>query len=314
MAIRSPSLVELHAFLAVARTGSFRKAAEQLHVTQAAVSRAVMRLEEQLGQDLFQRSGAGVQLTPVGEALRQRVAKPVAALEDAALALRRPAERLRLRLSAVPSLGNLWLLPRLDAFRTAHPDIALEFRQYHHDEDYQREDVDLWIALKQQAGQRWPRQVAADYLVGREIVAVCSPQRAEGVKNARQLLALPLLYHSNYPGNWALWADAVGAALPARWKGTGFDLVVNLVDAARSGMGVAVVQQCMVEADLAAGRLVAPVPGVALTARGYYLCRRRSLGPHPAAEAFGAWVREQARATQASLSGRASPAARRARG
>lgn len=82
MPIRSPSLVELHAFLAVARTGSFRKAAEELFVTQAAVSRAVARLEEELGVDVLARSGAGVQLTPAGEDLRRRVAKPVAALEE----------------------------------------------------------------------------------------------------------------------------------------------------------------------------------------------------------------------------------------
>src|SRR5690606_33349792 len=114
-----------------------------------------------LGQDVFERSGAGVRLTPLGEDLRRRVAKPVAALEDAALALRRPAERLRLRLSVVPSLGNLWLLPRLESFRKAHAEVELELRQYHHDEDYQRDDIDLWIALKQ-LGQRWPRQVATE--------------------------------------------------------------------------------------------------------------------------------------------------------
>lgn len=312
MPIRSPSLVELHAFLAVARTGSFRQAAEHLCVTQAAVSRAVLRLEAHLGQDVFTRSGAGVQLTPAGVELRRRVERPVAALEDAAQALLRPAERLRLRLSVVPSIGNLWLLPRLPAFRAQRPDVELELRQYRHDEDYLRDDVDAWIALKHGPAKRWPRQLAARYLVGQEIVAVCAPARAQGIATARQLLSQQLLYHSNYPDNWSLWAQAVGATLPARWKGTGFDLVMNLIDAARSGMGVAVVQQCMVEADLAAGRLVMPVPGVALTGRGYYLCTRRSLGPHPAAEAFSAWVLAQARATQ--LSAPASRAAHPARG
>lgn len=298
MAIRSPSLVELHAFLAVARTGSFRRAAEELFVTQAAVSRAVLRLEAQLGQDVFQRSGAGVRLTPAGEELRRRVEKPVAALEEAALHLRRRAERLRLRLSVVPSLGNLWLLPRLPAFREAHPEVAIELRQYHHDEDFLRDDVDLWIALKGRGHRRWPRQVAADYLVGREIVAVCTPQRARAIRGPDDLLAQPLLYHSNYPENWALWAEAVGAALPAGWKGTGFDLVVNLIEAARAGMGVAVVQACMVAADLADGRLAIPVPGVAETGRGYYLCRRRALAAHPAADAFCDWVRGEAQRTR----------------
>lgn len=295
MPIRSPSLVELHAFLAVARSGSFRQAAAALNVTQAAVSRAVLRLEEQLGGDVLERSGAGVRLTPLGEQLRRRTEQPVAALEAAALALSRRSERLRLRLSVVPSLGNLWLLPRLEQFRSLHPEVELELRQYHHAEDYLRDDVDLWLALKHHAGLRWPRQVAAEYLVGREIVAVCAPQRASGVAGAQQLLAQPLLYHTNYPDNWQLWARAQGIAMPQRPRGTGFDLVMNLIEAARAGMGVAVVQRCMVEADLAAGRLVMPVAGSASTGRGYYLVRRRALGPHPAVELFAQWVKGAAR-------------------
>lgn len=294
MPIRSPSLVELHAFLAVARTGSFRKAADQLCVTQAAVSRAVLRLEEELGVDVLVRSGAGVRLTPAGAELRRRVEKPVAALEDAALQLRRRSDRMRLRLAVVTSLGNLWLMPRLEDFRVRHPDVELEFRQYQRDEDFLREDVDLWIALKQKPRQQWPRQISAQYLVGREIVAVCAPKLARTIRSADALLAQPLLYHSIYPDNWAIWAKAVGATLPARWRGTGFDLVINVIEAARAGMGVAVVQKCMVEVDLASGRLVMPVPGAASTGRGYYLCRRRALGAHPAAEAFSEWVKAQA--------------------
>ena len=309
MPIRSPSLVELHAFQAVARSGSFRKAADLLCVTQAAVSRAVARLEQELGVDVLVRSGAGVRLTPPGAQLLRRIEKPLAALEDAALQLRRRPDRLRLRLSVVTSLGNLWLMPRLEDFRARHPEVELEFRPYQRDEDFLRADVDLWIALRQKPRQQWPRQVAAQYLVGREIVAVCAPKLARGLRSAAALLGQPLLYHSNYPDNWALWADAVGATLPAGWRGTGFDLVMNLIEAARSGMGVAVVQKCMVESELAAGRLAMPVAGAASTGRGYYLCHRRALGPHPAAEAFSQWVLQQA-----AVSEPAAPAAHRARG
>lgn len=297
MPIRSPSLVELHAFLAVADTGSFRKAAERMFVTQAAVSRAVMRLEEQLGVDVFARSGAGVRLTPAGDELRRLVAQPVAALEQAATRLQRSPDRLRLRLSVVTSLGNLWLMPRLEDFRARHPEIELEFRPYQREDDFLREDVDLWIALKRQARQGWPRQVATEYLVGREIVVVGAPRFAH-LRTARELMAQPLLYHSSYPENWTLWARALGAELPPDWRGTGFDLVVNLIEAARGGMGVAVVQKCMVEADLAAGRLVMPVPGAASTGRGYYLCRRRAMGAHPAAERFAQWLLAQATASE----------------
>jgi len=309
MAIRSPSLVELHAFLGVARSGSFRKAAEALHVTQAAVSRAVLRLEEELGVEVLERSGAGVTLTAAGAELRRRIEKPLAALEQAALHVRRDAERMRLRLSVVTSLGNLWLMPRLEDFRSRHPGIEIEFRPYQREEDFLREDVDLWIVLKRKPRQQWPRQIAAEYLVGRDIVAVCTPQRARAIRGREQLVRQPLLYHSQFPENWTLWAEAAGVALPAHRRGTGFDLVINLMEAARAGMGVAVVQKCMVDADLEAGRLVVPVPGSASTGRGYYLCRRRALGAHPAAQAFSDWVR-----AQAAVSEPASPAGRRARG
>jgi LysR family glycine cleavage system transcriptional activator len=295
MPIRSPSLVELHAFLAVARTGSFRKAADELCVTQAAVSRAVLRLEAELGQDVLHRTAGGVTLTPAGQAMRKLVEKPVAALEAAAVRLHRKPERLRLRLSVITSLGTLWLMPRLEDFRERHPEVDIEFRQYHHNEDFTRDDVDLWIENRLTATSQWPRQISARYLTGKEIVAVCAPRLAKRVHTAAQLLAQPQLYHSNYPGNWALWAAAAGEPVPAKPKGTGFDLVLNLIEAARAGMGVAVVQLCMVEDDLASGRLVMPVDVSASTGRGYYLCRRRAQGAHAAADLFADWLVEQAR-------------------
>ena len=296
MRIRSPSLVELHAFLGVARHASFRRAAEELCVTQAAVSRAVARLEAHLGQQLLDRASGGVRLTPAGTELRRQVAKPVEALEVAASHFLTRPEPQRLRLSVVPSLGNLWLLPRLEDFRRRQPEVQIEFRQYHHDEDFRRDDVDLWLSLKPGASHRWPRRVQAQYLVGREIVAVCAPALAQRIRGADTLLAQPLLYHSNYRDNWALWAEAVGAGLPPQWRGTGFDLVMNLIEAARAGMGVAVVQRCMVQAELDAGRLVAPVAGGACTGRGYYLCRLRARAGSAASQAFALWVHEQAAA------------------
>jgi LysR family transcriptional regulator, glycine cleavage system transcriptional activator len=289
MRIRSPSLVELHAFLGVVRHGNFHRAADELCVTQAAVSRAVARLEKHLGVQLLDRAVGGVRLTPAGAELRRQVEGPVAALEAAAGQVRALPEALRLRLSVVPSLGNLWLMPRLEDFRQRHPEIDIEFRQYHHDEDFTRSDVDLWVALKARAGKHWPRQVAARYLIGREIVAVCAPALAQGIDSVDALLSLPLLYHSNYRDNWVLWAESVNGRLPPQWRGTGFDLVMNLIEAARSGMGVAVVQS-----ELATGRLVAPVPGSANTGRGYYLCRPRATAGSRAVEAFAHWVSEQA--------------------
>ena len=294
MRIQSPSLVELHSFLAVARTGSFRRAAQELCVTQAAVSRAVARLEADMGQEGFTRTPGGVALTALGAELQRMTARHVRGLEAAGLRLRRPSERLRLRLSVVTSLGNLWLMPRLEDFRRQHPGVAIEFRQYRHDEDFTRDDVDLWIDVKRSLRQQWPRQIAARYLVGREILEVCTPAVASGIANAQDILRQPLLYHSAHPGNWEIWAGQAGLDLAGHPLDCGFDLVINMVDAARAGMGVAVVQECMVRDDLRAGRLVAPLGVRASTGRGYYVCRRRAQAAHPASELFSQWLQEQA--------------------
>ena len=280
MRIKSPSLVELHAFLAVARRGSFRSAAQSLCVTQGAVSRAVLRLEATLGQVVFQRTPEGVELTPAGRELLPMVEKPVAELEAAAQRWAGVPDRLRLRVSATPSLSALWLTPRLADFRRRHPGIEVEMWRDHPQEDFSRKDIDLWIVPRADPLRRWPRQVSAQYLVGKEIVAVCDRKLARGVSTPRQLLALPLLHHGDQSGNWARWAQAVGAEAPSG-----------------AGQGAAIVQKRMVESDLRSGRLVAPVPGEASTGRGYHLCRRRAQGGgHAAAQLFAEWVVEQARA------------------
>lgn len=294
MRIQSPSLVELHAFLSVARTGSFRRAAQELCVTQAAVSRAVMRLEADMGQEVFLRSGSGVVLTGLGEELRRMTAEPVLALEAAVMHLRKQQHRLRLRLAVVTSLGNLWLMRRLEGFRQNHPEVEIEFRQYRHDEDFTREDVDLWIDVKRGVRQRWPRHIAARYLIGREVVAVCAPRFATQIRSATDLLHLPMLYHTSFPENWHVWAEQAHLDLTGRRLDSGFDLVINLVDAARAGMGVAIVQECMVREDLQTGRLVAPIGVRASTGRGYYLCGRKSQVAHPASDLFRKWLLDEA--------------------
>jgi len=296
MRIQSPSLVELHAFLAVARTGSFRRAALELCVTQAAVSRAVARLEADMGQEVFVRGLGGVVLTALGQDLQRMTARHVRGLEAAGMRLRKQHERLRLQLSVVTSLGNLWLMPRLEGFRRSHPEIGIEFRQYRHDEDFTREDVDLWIDVKRSPRQQWPRQITARYLIGRDILVVCAPHLARGIRSAGDLLRHPLLYHSSFPDNWNVWAGQAGVDMAGRRLGSGFDLVINMVDAARAGMGVAIVQECMVRDDLQTGQLVAPLDIRASTGRGYYLCGRRAQVAHPASELFSAWLLEEARA------------------
>ena len=292
MKFRAASLVELHAFLGVCRAGTVRQAAEQLCVTQAAVSRAVLRLERRLGCTLFERSAQGVTPTAPARALRERIEPSVLQLEQAFVDFSQAAvQRHTLRLSVVPTLGTRWLMPRLGSFQARHADVAVELRQFRRDDDFQRDDVDVWVALKQ-SSRRWPRGISARYLLGREITAVCTPVVAARLRSPAGLLKEPLLHHTYYPDNWRLWLDAAKVPTGSLRLGTGFDLSHHLIAAAAAGMGVAVVQACLIERELASGELVIPFDVSVSTGRGYYLCTRLAADGQPAVELFARWLLE----------------------
>lgn len=273
-----------------------RSAAEQLCVTQAAVSRAVARLEKHLGYPLFERRAQGVLPTARALELRQRIEASVDALEQAFIELRKLPDRGRrpLRLSAVATLGTRWLMPRLSQFQARHPDIDIELRQSRREETSWLEDVDVWIEIRR-PGRPWPRNISARYLLGREITPVCTPAIARRLKTPASLLRESLLHHTNFPGNWALWLDTAGVASEKLKLGGGFDLASNMIVAAASGMGVAVIQPCLVERELATGELVRPFALTASTGRGYYVCARKSVDHDGPAALFMAWIKTMAK-------------------
>lgn len=295
MKIRAASLVELHAFLGVCKAGTMRQAAEQLCVTQTAVSRAVLRLERRLGTALFERSAQGVVPNARAQALRERIEPSLVELERAFADFGHTRTRPRcLRVSVVPTLGTRWLMPRLPQFLAAHPGIDVELRQFRHNEDFQRDDVDVWIDLKR-PGRRWPRGITARYLIGREITPICTPAIAARLAAPRSLLKEALLHHTNYPDNWQLWLAAAHVDATGLGLGSGFDLGHNLIVAAAAGLGVAALQPCLVERELATGELVLPFELRVSTGRGYHVCTRKASAGDEAVEAFMRWITATAR-------------------
>ncbi len=300
MKFNSPSLPELHAFLSVCHLGSFSRAAEALFVTQAAVSRAVQRLEARLNCILLHRTLQGVAPTERGLAFQALVEAHVAGLENASALFNSgnkpsPKHQNKLRLSVVPTLGTRWLMPRLPQFQAAHPEVSIELRQFHHDENFSRNDVDVWIDVKR--AKPFPRAFKTVYLLGVEITPVCTPAIAMRLKKVEDLLNESLLHHTNFPNNWALWLH--GAGLPKALTkaklnlGAGFDLGNNLIVAASAGMGVTVIQPCLIERELASGELVMPFKPVVSTGRGYYACYRRTQANNPALEVFMVWLKQK---------------------
>lgn len=299
MKFQSPSLPELHAFLAVFQLGTFRSAANVLCVTQAAVSRAVQRLEQRLGCSLFDRTAMGVTPTTRGREFQSLVQSPVTALENAIMRFGSQAASRKLRLSVIPTLGTRWLMPRLANFQATHPDITVElrqYRQYHYTEDFNREDVDVWIDVKR-TSRSWPRGLRTHYLLGKEITPMCTPAIAKRLHKPADLLRESLLHHTNFPNNWPLWFAKAEVPQTQSQLGQGFDLGNNLIVAACAGMGVPVIHPCLVEDELASGRLVQPFPTMVSTGRGYYVCYKSTLAQNPSVLAFVQWLLTQAQAT-----------------
>ena len=294
MRIHSPSLPELHAFATAARLGSFSQAADELSVTQGAISRAIARLEEHLGIALFAREGRRSVLTRAGADYLQAVAPSIATIESATLAVRTRRSPRQLRLSVAPTLFSHWLIPRLPDFHARHPGIALSFAPYRRDDPLSAPEIDAWIRVGR---SDWPDGIAADYLVGRELVPICRPADLQGpqaIHTPADLLARPLLFHTNYPDNWERWFAATGCPHGPLVPAADFDQVSLLVQAVMAGLGVAVVQRALVEPELAAGRIAVAVPHTVTLDRGYHLCVPTHRAANPAVGSLRAWLLAQA--------------------
>ena len=129
-------------------------------------------------------------------------------------------------------------------FQSAHPDVTVELRQFHDDENFARDDVDLWIDVKR--ARSWPRGIKHEYLLGRHISPICAPAIASRLTCAADLLNETLLHHTNFPDNWVVWMREAGITDPQPALGPGFDFGNHLIVAATTGMGVAVIHPFMV--------------------------------------------------------------------
>lgn len=294
MRIRSPSLPELHAFVGVVESGSFSQAAVRLSVTQGAVSRSVLRLEARLGIDLLERHPSGVRATAAGQGYYDRIHRALNDLEAAVPAEPAKQSKEQLRVCAISSWNMRWLVPRLPSLAVDEPRLSLVFKSYLTDDDFRRADVDCWIQTRASASSRWPRHIQATYLIGREAVPICHPAIADRIKAPGDFLRFPLLHHANYPNNWALWFKAQGVNTGPLKLGPGFDLGAGLVEAVGAQMGVAIIQRCLIERELAERRVAIPIDKPVSTGRGYYFCVLRSRADSPPIANFKAWLLKQA--------------------
>jgi LysR family glycine cleavage system transcriptional activator len=269
---------------------SFTRAADELNVTQTAVSHQIRRLEEQLGLTLFVRGGRALHLT---HEAREYLPAVRAAFADLRLAtdrlLRADRDRV-LTVSCLPSLAAKWLVPRLATFQDAHRDLEVRIATGTRLVDFRREQIDL--AIRYGKG-RWPG-LTAHWLMAEDVFPVCSPVLLAGEKPLRRPedLAFHTLLHVNlYPEEWLLWLT--GAGLPASLAsgaGLTFDLGLMALQAAIDGLGVALGRTPFVVADIAAGRLVAPFDIALPSEAGFYVVTPVQAAEAPKIIRFREWL------------------------
>ncbi|WP_301152696.1 LysR family transcriptional regulator [Metapseudomonas otitidis] len=287
---RLPSLMALRCFEAAARLENFTRAAEALHLTHGAVSRAVRLLEDDLGVALFERRNRRVFLTEDGRTLARAVHDGLALMQQAAQGLRAKARRERQWVvSCEPTLLMRWLIPRWPDFQARHPDWVIHLVAGGGAFSFQA-GIDL--AIRREDFPH-PPHWHVEPLFEEQVGPVCRPERATQWFEADDLRpAAPRLHTRTRPAAWADWSAAAGRAsgLPG---GQVFEHFYFSLQAAVAGLGVAIGPWHLVRDDLASGALVAPLGFVADGSR-YCLLSEAPPPPGSLPAALLAWLREQA--------------------
>jgi LysR family glycine cleavage system transcriptional activator len=288
---RLPPLSSLRAFEAAARRGSFTGGAEELLVTHGAISRQIASLEEWLATPLFDRLGRRVRLTGAGRDYLDSMSRAFDIMADATRRLTEATAVKTLTVNALPTFSMRWLLPRLAGFQQRHPELALRLVTSDRPLNEAGEPFDVAI---RRGPDIWPDCEAAPFLAEWE-VPVMSPALAARlpVRRAADLAAHTLLHADTRPGAWRRWLAAAGERdLPVAGQQR-FDHFYLTLQAAADGLGVALGPLPILADELAAGRLVAPLDGPRLEARGYWHVTPQARVNDIAVRALNDWLDQE---------------------
>jgi len=291
-----PPLNALRAFEAAGRHLSFRKAAEELGVTPAAISHQVKTLEEYCGAPLFRRLTRALLLTDAGQAALPLLGEGLDNLEEAAAGMRSQEDTPLLTVSVSPSFAAKWLVPRLDRFRAAYPDYDIRVDATDRVIDFAREPADVAIRY---GGGDYPG-LRADCLMSEVSSPVCSPRLLEGGQPLRTpedlrhhtLLHVDWQREDEAAPSWRMWLLAAGARDVNPTRGQRFNQESMAVQVAIEGHGVALGSNVLVADDIVAGRLIRPFDlslADPLDFFYYVVCPEESAN-RPKVAAFRAWV------------------------
>jgi LysR family glycine cleavage system transcriptional activator len=289
---RLPPLNALKAFEAAARHESFTRAAEELCVTQGAVSHQVKALEVELGVKLFNRERQRLLITAAG---RDYLAVVRDALDRIAVGTERLVQRQSsgaLTVSTSPDFAAKWLVHRLGRFSEAHPDIDLRISATLHHVDFAREEVDL--AVRHGDGN-WAG-LDVERLCTEQLFAVCSPKLLSArhrVSKPSDVLKFPLL-HLDDRQDWSKWLEAAGVADAKLSHGPVLNRASMVIDAAVDGQGVALARTTLAAWDLINGRLTRPFDVALRLSKSYWIVCPKATSTLPKIVTFRAWLLAEA--------------------
>lgn len=301
---RPISAGHLRAFEAVARLLNFRAAAEEMALTQSAVSRQIQALEEEVGVSLFLRHTRAVELTSAGAQLLMAVTQSLPRIDGAVRQIRQSAGRKSVSLTTFASFASMWLIPRLEQFQRAHPDIDIRIDASDVPVDLDLADVDL--ALRYGMGTNMPAN--AIRLFGEQLTPVASPWLVNSGPTLKQPadLAQHALIEAGDASRshlqwltWRRWFDEqrLSHLQPKRWLY--FNYAYQMVQAALSGQGVVLARVPMVAEHLASGDLLEPLPGLRMDSpMAYWLIMGPRGTQRPEIRAFQEWLMTEGRLTR----------------
>ena len=304
---------QLRAFEAVARHLNFRLAAEELALTQSAVSRQIQSLEEDVGVSLFLRHTRAVELTGAGAQLLRAVLPSLERIDSAVRIIRQSAGRKSVAISTWASFASMWLIPRLEAFQREHPDIDIRIDATDTAVDMDTTDVD--IALRYSLPAAAPAQ--AQRLFGEQLTPVISPwllKSGARLKTPKDLAQFALVEasdaHRTQHMEWLTWQrwlemQRLTRFEPKRWLY--FNYAHQMVQAALAGQGVVLARLPLVADSLASGDLVEALPNQRLDSpMAYWLIVGPRSAARPEVLAFCGWLTAQAAQTR-EAAGEATP-------
>ena len=288
-----PSNSALLAFEAAARHGSFARAAEEMALTEGAVSRQIGRLEAFLGLALFERVGNRVRLAPHGKRYAVQVREILDRLErDSLYLMGQPIAGASIDIAAIPTFATRWLIPRLKRFQDTHPHITVHIAERMEPFILAGSGFDAAIHFEHPAwvGMRIHR------LLEEVLVPVCSPALLADAGASISLDELPRLHRRQNPDAWQRYAQETGIVLTNSAVGARYDLHAMLIAAALAGLGVALVPRLYVGTELEQGRLVAPWPDGKAITKNFCLVLPEpvELSEEPL-QAFAKWILHEAR-------------------